>query len=106
LKQILHNNKYNTTVLNKITNKKQEQDNQNTKWAKFTYIRKETRFITKLFKNTILKIAHTTNNNLRKPLSTQQTQKQNKYDKSSVYQLICPTRNKKYIRQTGASVGE
>ena len=43
LKQIIHNNKYDATILNRINNKKQihEQDNQKPKWAKFTYVGEE-----------------------------------------------------------------
>jgi hypothetical protein len=44
LKQILKSNNYETAILDKIHNKtkKQEQDNRKTKWAKFTYIGRET----------------------------------------------------------------
>jgi hypothetical protein len=41
-----------------------------TKWAKFTYIGKETKHITKLFKNTTVKIAYTTHNTISKLLCT------------------------------------
>jgi hypothetical protein len=66
LKQILHNNKYDTSILHKVNNKnnKREHDIQKTEWAKFTYMGKETRLITNLFKNTGIKIAFTTNNNI------------------------------------------
>jgi hypothetical protein len=58
LKHIIHNNKYDISVLNKVTDtkEKQKQDNHNSKWDKFTYIGKEERFITKFFKNTDVKI--------------------------------------------------
>jgi len=72
LKQILHNNKY-ISILHKVSNtnnKEIQQDAQRTKWGKFTYVGKETRFITKLFKNTDVKIAFTTNNNTERLLST------------------------------------
>ena len=39
------------------------------KWAKFTYIGKETRFITKLFKDTNTRIMFTTNNTIGKHLT-------------------------------------
>jgi len=57
VKQILKHNNYETAVLEKIYNKtrKQEQDNRKKKWEKFTYIGSETRYITKLFKNSNVK---------------------------------------------------
>jgi len=73
----LHNNKYGTSVLNKVTGtkgkQKQKQDDHSLKWAKFTYIGKETMFITKLFKNTDVKTTFITNNNIGKLLSVQYT---------------------------------
>ena len=56
------NNKYDASSLDKLNNKKKRkrQDDQKQKWAKFTYVRKETRFITKLFRNTNVKAAFTT----------------------------------------------
>jgi hypothetical protein len=62
---------------------------------------RETRYITKLFRNTNAKIAYTTNNNLGKLLSAQTAQKTVKYDCSGIYQLECPNCNKKYVGQTG-----
>jgi hypothetical protein len=83
VKQIIHNNKYSTSLLNRVRNSKKhkqilEEDKQTHKWVKFTYFGKETRYITKLFKNTPLKVAYTTNNNLGKHLEVQKTEKQNK----------------------------
>jgi hypothetical protein len=45
--QIIHNNKYNTSILKRIYNNKKhkqgyKQENQNQRWVKFTYIGKET----------------------------------------------------------------
>ena len=70
MKQIIHNNKYDTTVLSKVHNNKteQKQDNQQKRWAKFTYVGSETRHITKLFRNTNIKVTYSTNNNLGKLL--------------------------------------
>lgn len=82
------------------TKGKQKQDDHSLKWAKFTYTGKETRFITKLFKNNDVKTTYITNN-IGKLLSVQHNHKQNKYEKSGVYQLTCPTCKKKYIGQTG-----
>ena len=100
LKQILLNDKYDTTILHKVNNKNREHENQNTKLAKFTYMGKEKRLITNLFKNTDIKIAFTTNNKIERLLSTQCNQIQNKYNKCVIYQLTCPSCNRKYIGQT------
>jgi hypothetical protein len=62
---------------------------------------KETRFITKIFKTFNIKIAFTTDNTIEKLLTTKQKQERNKCEKSGIYQLTCPTCDKKYICQTG-----
>jgi len=59
--------------------------------------------ITKLFRNTEVKVAYTTNNNLGRLLRYNTTGTKNKYEKSGIYQLSCPTCNRKYIGQTGRS---
>jgi hypothetical protein len=54
IKQITANNGYSnstTEQLNRSTTKPTPNNNNNT-WAKFTYISKQTKFITKLFKKT------------------------------------------------------
>jgi hypothetical protein len=93
---------YDVTILNKLycTKNKRKQDTQRTKWAKFTYIGKETKLITALFKNTNDKITFTTKNTIERLLWTQYSCNQNKYDKCGIYQLTCPACNKRYIRQT------
>jgi hypothetical protein len=60
VKQILQNSKFNPAILTTFTNSitklpKHQQEHQPQKWAIFTYIGKETRLITKLFKNTQVK---------------------------------------------------
>jgi hypothetical protein len=72
-----------------------------TKWAKFTYVGKETKFIRKLFKNTPLKIAFTAQNTIGKLLFKRQNHIQSKCDKCGAYQVTCPDCNMKYIGQTG-----
>jgi hypothetical protein len=66
-----------------------------------TYFGKETRFITKLFKNTKVKVAFTTDNTNERRLATKHGTDQNKYDKSGIYQLTCPDCKKKYRGQMG-----
>jgi len=76
MKQIIHNNKYDTSISSRVHNNKtkQEQDNRQKRLAKFTNIGRETRHITKLFRNINIKVAYTTNNNLGKLLDMQKTQ--------------------------------
>jgi hypothetical protein len=74
-------------------------DPQHQKWATFTYIGKETRKITKLFKDTKLKIAFRTRNTIQK-LVRQHPQK-DKYSDSGIYQMKCLDCLLKYIGQTG-----
>jgi hypothetical protein len=75
---ILHNNKYDISLSNKLTRteKKYKLNTLNTKWAKFTCVVKETKFITKLFKNNTLKIAFTTQSTTGKLLSKQTNHRQ------------------------------
>jgi hypothetical protein len=92
----LNNNKYDASVWDKINKeKRRKQDDQKEKkrWAKFTYIGKETRLITKLFKNTNVKVIFTTNNTIEKRLMTKYKNAQNTYDKNRVYQLTSSTNN-------------
>jgi hypothetical protein len=105
IKQIVSNNGYNISTiqqLDKPTSKPSPQNNNNT-WAKFTYV--GTKFITKLFKETSIRITYTTDNSIsrhlgKKPQTTQPTKQ---YEKSGIYQLTCPDCTKKYIGQTGRS---
>jgi regulator of PEP synthase PpsR (kinase-PPPase family) len=66
--QILFNNKYGPSTIEDIKNRKnhQKRDREGIKWAKFTYISRETRFITKIFKKSNIIIAITTNNTIGK----------------------------------------
>jgi hypothetical protein len=101
--QILHNNKYDSQLnrkpLKSITSP--ENPAPNTKWAHFTYFGKETRYITKLFHHTPIKVAYTTKNTLQKLLFTPTTPVPDKYSRSGVYKLTCPDCKKIYTGQTG-----
>jgi hypothetical protein len=59
-----HNNEYNTDIIQKKLKQKQnphtDTQNKKTKWVTFTYNGKETKKITKLFKDTTIKIAYST----------------------------------------------
>ena len=80
-----------TRTLTKLDN------NTTTKWAKFTYVGLQTKFITKLFRKTNIKIALTTEKTIAKFLTRKKDDDSNKYKKSGIYQLSCQTCNKKYI---------
>jgi hypothetical protein len=68
--------------------------------ATFTYIAKETTFITNLFRKTDLTIALPTNNTIQS-LLMQKQQAPDKYTQSAVYRLTWPDCNKAYVGQTG-----
>ena len=96
---------YNVSIFNNLNRKKQHpkqaHDPPKQKWAKFTYVGKTTRLVTKLLRHAGIKIAYTTNNNLGKLLRLNTTGTNNKYARSGIYQLNCPTCDKRYIGQTG-----
>ena len=107
IKQILHNKQHDTAILNKVSRERttKEQGYKQWKspaiWVKFRYAGKQTNFITKLLKNSNLKIScntkilwanywtwtriliHTTSANV------------------AMYQLACSDCNRKYNGQTG-----
>jgi hypothetical protein len=89
----LQNNEYNINLITQSPPQSQkqnihgEQKDHKTKWATFTYCGKEVRQITKLFKDTQLKIAfhtrNTINNILKHHIQT------DKYNNSGIYQMKC-----------------
>jgi glutamate synthase domain-containing protein 2 len=101
--QILTSNKYDASVLKTMNNRKvKAKYERERKCVKFTYVGKETRIITKHFKNTKVNVSFTTNNAIGKIPASQHQRTANKYDKCGVYQLTCPTCNMKYVGQTGS----
>jgi hypothetical protein len=70
------------------------------KWASFTYIGKETSYITNIFRQTDLKIALHTKNTIGN-LLTPQNPTRDPYSLSGAYELTCPDCNKAYVGQTG-----
>ena len=62
---------------------------------------KERNFITKMFKNTDVKVTFTTDNTIERRLLTKHGTDQSKYDKNGIYQLTCPDCKMKYTGQTG-----
>jgi hypothetical protein len=98
---ILHNNGYTTEIL-KHKKKKQKNTipNETRKWSTFTYVGKETRVITRLFRNTNIHIAYKTNNTLQKHLQIKNIDP-DKYNNSGIYEIKCNSCQLKYIGQTG-----
>jgi hypothetical protein len=105
--QILHNN-YGPTFPQKPAKTPTQPDKPtpDNKWTRFTYFRKETRFITKLFKNTSVKVTYTTRNTINRLLSAQNHMQKDKYEKLGVYRLTCPECKKAYVGQTGRSYSD
>ena len=70
IQDILQNNGYNTSVLKSIpSSKKHKSETEKTHWSKFTYFGKDTRAVTKIFKNTRIKVAHSNKSNREKLLT-------------------------------------
>ena len=104
IKHIVSSNKYYTSIIKRLEKSKNNSKQQSgTKWAKFTYIGKETKFITKLFKDSPINITFTTRHTIKKLLSTKPQPIHEQFDNSRVYQLTCPDCHKKYIGQTDRS---
>ena len=69
------------------------------KWTSFTYLGKETSYITNLFRTTKLKIAFRTTNTIGNLLS-HKIPNPDKFSLSGVYRLTYPDCNKTYVGQT------
>jgi hypothetical protein len=105
IKHIVISDKYDVSIINRLEKPKNNSKKQKseTKWAKFTYIGKETKFITKLFKDSSINITFTTSHAIKRLLSTKPQPTHEQFDNIGVYQLTCPDCRKKYIGQTGRS---
>ena len=57
--------------------------------------------MTKIFKNTNIKVTFGTDNTIGKLLKTRHEHTRSKYENSGIYQLTCPTCSMKYTGQTG-----
>jgi len=88
---ILHNNSFPIKPHKPQTPNPDKPTNTHTtqKWANFTYIGKETTYITNIFKRTDLKITFRTTNTLAS-LLTHKDRAPDKYSLSGVYKLTCP----------------
>ncbi len=73
-------------------------------YGTFTYVGKEIRHVTKIFKQTNVKIAFKTKNTIERLLRHRKTSTQDDcFGKSGVYKLTCPDCNMTYVGQTGRS---
>jgi len=106
IRTIANNNKFPIHYITKLRTQIQRKtqinttDNNNNKWATYTYHSPKVRMITNLFKQTDIKIAFkstSTLQQLNKPKFQDTTQEQ---DKSGIYKMTCKTCNKAYIGQT------
>jgi len=99
---ILHNNAFQIKQHKQPTNKliTALPLRETKKWACFTYVGKETSYITNIFRKTDLKITFRTNNTIESLLSSKNHTLE-KYSLSGVYRLTCPDCHKAYIGQTG-----
>jgi len=69
------------------------------RWAKLTYVGRQTKFITKLFRNSDFKVSFKTENTVGKLLTQNKNINLNKFNKCGVRQLTCHDCNRKYIGQ-------
>jgi len=71
-------------------------------WSRFSYCSRETRAITKAFKNTKIKVTYSTKDTLQKlRMGNYHLPEKSKHVKSGTYQITCPTCNMKHTGQTG-----
>ena len=99
---ILHNNSFPIIPHRTQTPSQNKQPPNHTKrkWIPFTYVGKETTYITNIFKRTDLRITFSTTNTLANFLTPKLTS-HDKYSQSGVYKLNCPDCHKTYVGQTG-----
>jgi hypothetical protein len=90
IKHILQKSKYDISTMNIPQKTHGNKTKTGQKWAKFTYVRRGTKFITKLFKNSSVNVSYITHNTIIKLLSHRPTTNRNKFDGSGVYQLTFP----------------
>ena len=111
--QIACENGYNKNTVNKIENKikykikteqlrinqnKHNKNDNNKKWATFTYINNKMTKLTKLFKNTDIKIVYKTNKNKLQILNS--SHNKDNTTTNGIYKIECQDCNKCYTGQT------
>jgi hypothetical protein len=83
-------------MMNKNTRKETQ-----TRWAKFTHVGRQTKSITKSFKNSKLKVSFKAGNTRGKLVAQNKSNNTNNFNKYCVYKLICYDSNRKNVGQTG-----
>jgi hypothetical protein len=76
-----------------------EDKHQKIKWAIFTYSTNGVRKITKLFRDTHIRVAFRTRNTIENTLKYKP--KTDKYNKRGIYQMKCMECPRRYVGQTG-----
>ena len=111
IRNIAHNNQFPIQHITKLRTQIQRKthintakNNSNQKWATFTYHSPKIRTITNLFKQTELKIAFKSTNNLHQLSKHKSQDITQEHDKSGIYSMICKTCNKAYIGQTSRNL--
>jgi hypothetical protein len=101
---IIKRKQCNRQDINMTVNNPHENTQLEKKWVTFTYIGKETRHITKLFKNTTVKTAYKTRNTVKRLLQPKlQQERENKYNRPGAYKLKCNEFHLQYVGQKGLS---
>jgi hypothetical protein len=85
---ILENNQYPLHIIYNKQTPSNSNTPQNRKWITFTYFGSCTRMISKIFRNTNMKVAFRTNNTLKQHLKIKE-KTMDKYNQSGVYQMAC-----------------
>jgi hypothetical protein len=99
MRQILVNNEYPQQIRKKRKQRSSTTEplmTRNHKWVTFTWVRT----ITKVFRNTNLKVAFRTNNTIKHHVSMEE-KTTDVYNLSGVYQMLCKGCPLKYVGQTG-----
>jgi len=76
------------------------------KWTTFTYYSPQIRKITNLFKNTDIRIALKSSNNLQRLTNAEKKSKTQEYKCRGIYALTCKTCNHRFIGQTSRDLNK
>jgi len=103
---IASNNKFPLQLITRLKTQMRQSTQKNTtneenrKWATFTFHSPKIRKITNLFKHTNIKIAFRSTNTIQKITEPRKQDNTQEHSKSGIYKLACKTCSKAYIGQT------
>jgi len=105
ISRIAHNNIFPINIIKELKNrieqnKTHQKPKDNKKWATFTYYTPKIRKVTNLFKQTGVRIAFRSNNNIQQIIRHKENIRTEQYNRSGIYALTCKTCKQKYIGQT------